>query len=210
MNKLAIIHTSDWHYTNDTIENINNKLNQLKNILDNDIKADINIHIVTGDLINKGSVDELLEVNKIISKDLILPVIGNHDVLFCGTEIFNSFNPLSNSLFLSIIEKQLEKIIKQYIDKDNTIYRNSWSYETEIDGLKCLVVNKKTNSWVFGEKYNEYPIVMVWAFNGTKYSYSIFSNNPDIDCSKIAEKYGGGGHKGAAGFSSDELLFKKV
>ena len=51
---------------------------------------------------------------------------------------------------------------------------------------------------------------MVWVFNGTKYSYSIFSSNLNVDCSKIAEKYSGGGHKGAAGFSSDELLFKRV
>ena len=102
------------------------------------------------------------------------------------------------------------KTIKQYIDQDNTYYREHFAYESEIAGHKCLVVNKKTNSWVFGEKYNEYPLVMVWVFDGLKYTYSIFSSNKDIDCSKIAESYGGGGHKGAAGFSSDELLFKKV
>lgn len=101
------------------------------------------------------------------------------------------------------------KIIKTFIDNDNTYYREHFAYESEIDGHKCLVVNKKTNSWVFGEKYNKYPLVMVWVFNGEKYSYSIFSSNPNIDCSKIAEKHGGGGHKGAAGFSSDELLFTK-
>lgn len=38
---------------------------------------------------------------------------------------------------------------------------------------------------------------------------AIYSSNKEIDCSKIAESFGGGGHKGAAGFSSDELLFKK-
>lgn len=108
----------------------------------------------------------------------------------------------------SIIEDG--KLVKQYIDQDNTYYRNHFAYETEIKGLKCLVVNKKSNSWIFGEKYNDYPIVMVWVFNGTKYSYSIFSSNPNVDCSKIAEKYGGGGHKGAAGFASDELLFKRI
>lgn len=102
------------------------------------------------------------------------------------------------------------KTIKAYIDKDNKFYRDNFAYETEIEGLKCLAVNKKSNSWIFGEKYNEYPIVMVYVFNGEKYSYSIFSSDKDIDCSKIAEKYGGGGHVGAAGFSSDELLFKKV
>lgn len=102
------------------------------------------------------------------------------------------------------------EIIKSYIDRDNNSYRKNHAYETEIEGLKCLVVNRKTNSWIFGEKYNEYSIVMVWVFNGEKYIYSIFSSNPNVDCSKIAEKYGGGGHKGAAGFSSKELLFKKI
>lgn len=102
------------------------------------------------------------------------------------------------------------KIIKNYIDQNNNYYRSHFAYETEIEGLKCLVVNKKTNSWVFGEKYYEYPIVMLWVFDGEKYIYSIFTNNENVDCSKIAEKYGGGGHRGAAGFTSKELLFKKV
>lgn len=102
------------------------------------------------------------------------------------------------------------KVIKGYIDQDNNYYRNHFAYDSEIEGYKCLVVNRKSNSWVFGDKYNEYPLVMVWVFDGKKYTYSIFSSDKDIDCSKIAEKLGGGGHKGAAGFSSDELLFKKI
>ena len=102
------------------------------------------------------------------------------------------------------------RTIKGYVDKTNDYYREHYAYETEIAGHKCLVVNQETNSWVFGSKYNEYPLVMVWVFDGTQYVYSIFSSNPEIDCSKIAESYGGGGHKGAAGFSSKELLFRKV
>lgn len=101
-------------------------------------------------------------------------------------------------------------LIKEYIDKDNDRYRDLWAYETEIAGYKCLVVNKSSNSWVFGEKYDEYPLVMVWVYDGETYKYSIYSGNPDVDCCAIAESYGGGGHKGAAGFRSKELLFKKV
>lgn len=104
----------------------------------------------------------------------------------------------------------LGELIKDYVDKTNTYYREHFAYESEIAGHKCLVVNQKTNSWVFGNKYSEYPICMVWVFDGERYSYSIFSGNEDIDCSKIAESYGGGGHKGAAGFSSTELLFTSI
>ena len=113
-----------------------------------------------------------------------------------------------NSQFGLLVD--IGKTIKGYVDKTNDYYREHFAYETEIAGHKCLVVNQKTNSWVFGSKYNEYPLVMVWVFDGAQYVYSIFSGSPEIDCSKIAESYGGGGHKGAAGFSSKELLFRKV
>lgn len=135
----------------------------------------------------------------------------NHDAL---SDVWRSLDNETylSSLTLDFLNRLIDKgkIIKQYIDQDNTSYRKSWSYESEIDGHKCLVINRKYNSWIFGEKYNEYPLVMVWAFNGEKYSYSIYSSDPNVDCSKIAEKFGGGGHKGAAGFSSTELLFKKT
>lgn len=99
------------------------------------------------------------------------------------------------------------KVIKRHITKENDYYRNSFAYEVEFEGIKMLVVNKKTNSWVFGELYKEYPACCVWVFNGEKYIYSIFSSSPSVDCSKIAEKYGGGGHRGAAGFTSLVQLF---
>jgi oligoribonuclease NrnB/cAMP/cGMP phosphodiesterase (DHH superfamily) len=120
---------------------------------------------------------------------------------------------LSTNLYLgSKLHELMQKgeIIKQYIDQEHKDYRDKFAYESEIDGYKCLVVNRKCNSWIFGDKYNYYPLVMVWAFNGNKYDYSIFSSNKDVNCREIAEKRGGGGHPGAAGFNSDEMLFKKV
>jgi len=102
------------------------------------------------------------------------------------------------------------KQIKEYIDMNNKFHREAYCYETEIEGYKCAAINRSSNSWVFGEKYNEYPLVMVWVFNGETYKYSLYSSKPDVDCSKIAAIYGGGGHRGAAGFSSKELLFKKI
>lgn len=126
------------------------------------------------------------------------------DALFCDDA---NYLPGRDDTLNKLVGKG--RIIKNYIDETNTYYREHFAYESKIAGHKCLVVNKKTNSWVFGEKYNEYPLVMVWVFDGTKYTYSIFSGDPSVDCSKIAESYGGGGHKGAAGFSSDEMLFKK-
>jgi len=42
--------------------------------------------------------------------------------------------------------------------------------------------------------------------NGT-WTYSMYSKT--VDVSNIAKKYGGGGHKGAAGFNMDKMGFEK-
>lgn len=102
------------------------------------------------------------------------------------------------------------KVIKQYIDIDNIQYRDDWSFESRIDGHKALVVNKRSGSWIFGDRYNDYPVCCTFVFDGLNYSYSVYSSHDDVDCSAIAKKFGGGGHRGAAGFVSDKLLFGKV
>jgi len=124
----------------------------------------------------------------------------------------HAFNISDNyKLSISLLNNLLGrgKLIKGFIDQDNEYYLSHFGYESELAGHKCYVINRKTNSWIFGNKINEYPFVVVWVFTGDKYSYSLFSTNKDVDCSKIAESLGGGGHKGAAGFSSDKLLVVK-
>lgn len=103
----------------------------------------------------------------------------------------------------------LGAIIKQYIDRDNAEYLKNFGYASTLAGLDCYVVNRKTNSWIFADKIMDYPVVSVFAFDGEWFHYSLYSTDPDIDCSKIAEQFGGGGHPGAAGFKSKELIFKK-
>lgn len=104
------------------------------------------------------------------------------------------------------------KYIKSYIDMDNKNYLESYGYpSTTPDGLHSVyVVNKKTNSWIFGNKINEYDACVVFAFDGSKYSYSIYSSNESyFDCQEFAKMYGGGGHMNSAGFVSEDLLFRR-
>ena len=110
-------------------------------------------------------------------------------------------------VLLSLLEKG--QTIKDYIDIENTYHRNSYAYETMVGGVKCLAINRKSNSWIFGEKYGDYPLVMVYAFDGVLWNFTIYSADTNIDCSKIAESYGGGGHTGAAGFTLDNMPFLK-
>jgi oligoribonuclease NrnB/cAMP/cGMP phosphodiesterase (DHH superfamily) len=124
---------------------------------------------------------------------------------FQATEIYDKLTQIEEMTPLLNIGKE----IKTYVDINNEFYYDNYAYESEIGGLKCIVVNKKSNSWVFGENYSKYPVCVVWVYDGEWYSYSIYSHDKEVDCSKIAESYGGGGHRSAAGFKSKELLFHK-
>jgi len=125
-----------------------------------------------------------------------------------NSDHINRHTPFSASLTNKLIE--IGKPVGDFVTYENTKYRNEFAYESVIKGYPCLVVNKRSNSWIFGDMIAEYPIVVTWVFNGKYYSYSLFSTNPEIDCSLIAESFGGGGHPGAAGFKSKKMLFKCV
>ena len=63
---------------------------------------------------------------------------------------------------------------------------------------------------MFGDKLNEYDAVIPFFYINGKWKYSIFSNKDNIDCSQVAKTYDGGGHKGAAGWITDKLIFEEL
>ena len=85
-------------------------------------------------------------------------------------------------------------------------------YGTEPKGTlhihKFLAVNQERfNPINFGidyhkEGYDGYACF--WYKNG-KWSWSLYNDDGKLDCSLIAKKYSGGGHKGASGFVVDDL-----
>ena len=96
-------------------------------------------------------------------------------------------------------------------------YRDGWAknylerfgFEVEFEGLKCFAVNlSNCNSEYFKSlPEGKYDTFMPFAFNGEKWTVSMYSTTHDI--SDICKKYGGGGHAKAAGFTCVELPFKK-
>jgi uncharacterized protein len=63
------------------------------------------------------------------------------------------------------------------------------------------------NSDVFKSVYDEskHDIMMPFMFNGKFWTISLYTTKDDIDCSVIAKRYGGGGHKKAAGFQVEDI-----
>ena len=88
-------------------------------------------------------------------------------------------------------------------------YADNFSYEVEFEGYRCCVLQLQTcgSQWFKSQEDKGYDIFIACAYNGNEWITSLYSST--VDVGKIAMKYGGGGHKGAAGFHSSEFLFKK-
>lgn len=96
------------------------------------------------------------------------------------------------------------EVINKYQQSINRIVLNN-AFESEIDGIKCLCLNTPHgNALIFCEKYDEYPLVVKFSYDGSigKWRYTFYSNDKYadiVDCAKIAsEGFNGGGHRGAA------------
>ena len=94
-------------------------------------------------------------------------------------------------------------------------YRDSWAkgfldrfgFEVNFEGLNCFAVNLgNCNSEYFKSLPDgKYDAFMPFAYNGEKWTVSMYSKTHDV--SDICKKYGGGGHAQAAGFTCKELPF---
>lgn len=109
------------------------------------------------------------------------------------------------------VEKILEKgrVATAYRDVYCADIMKSYGFETEIDGIRAFATNLyRFGSPGFGRKFKEYPICLAFVYDGNKYTVSLYSET--VDVSLVAKKFGGGGHKGAAGFVCDRLPFGKI
>ena len=78
---------------------------------------------------------------------------------------------------------------------------------------KFICINKERfNPINFGIDYHKdgYDGCACFHFNGTHWCFSLYNDNGKVDCSQIAKRYGGGGHKGAAGMIVDLETFKSI
>lgn len=127
----------------------------------------------------------------------------NHDLwwqlLDCNTSVDRIIN--DGKLFLSYEENQNAKFCKAY------------AFETELNGNRAVCANRGfTNSKVFDSVYDPEKHELMITFvrlkpPAGKWTVSLYSTRQDVDCGEIAKSFGGGGHKGAAGFQCEQLPF---
>ncbi len=122
-----------------------------------------------------------------------------------------------------IREIETKNGIKKYIAQGRLLLERQEKYvdelvsnaeEVEFEGYKCLSVNSPLYISFIGEALVKKvpPIGVIWSRRKNKVIVSLRSDGT-VDVSKLAQKYGGGGHRAAAGFlwegNNDFLKFLK-
>jgi hypothetical protein len=106
-----------------------------------------------------------------------------------------------------------------YLLKQNDRIKNEsacdeWAFYAIFEGYKAICCNVRSGSKFFDSvDPDTYQLKMPFVFDGTKFTVSIYfdkgERSYDIDCSELAERFGGGGHPGASGFQCETLPFAK-
>jgi len=100
-------------------------------------------------------------------------------------------------------------IVLQYRDQWAKDYMKSWAYEVEFEGCTGIAANlAQCGSQYFESFEDKYDLMLPFVWDGKQWTVSLYTTREHIDVSEIAKKYGGGGHKGAAGFQCATLPFK--
>jgi len=85
----------------------------------------------------------------------------------------------------------------------------AWGFFATFEGYKAICCNAgSVSSQMFDTITEDYDVMMPFIFDGKQWTISVYTKKDNIDCAELAKKYGGGGHKKAAGFQCKELPFK--
>lgn len=102
------------------------------------------------------------------------------------------------------------RAILGYLKQSDRRYMRGYAYETVFEGHRALAVNAGGTSSLFFESVYDpkrHDLMLAYCcIRGRIWGVSLYSEK--VDVAKIAMKYGGAGHPGAAGFSCEKLPFK--
>lgn len=141
---------------------------------------------------------------------------------FYGFELNKEyFNP--NNHYINDIYEFNNDLIESLIKQGKVVYKynkvrfeeicNKKSFIRDAFGCRILCLNtneKGTMVFQIPEYFDEtkHDMMCIYNYDGGKWNYGFYApkSKTFVDCSKIAMKYGGGGHKGSSGFQLDYLL----
>jgi oligoribonuclease NrnB/cAMP/cGMP phosphodiesterase (DHH superfamily) len=102
------------------------------------------------------------------------------------------------------------RTIRRYHQQRMEAYMGRYGHEIEWLGHKVFIVNGGLiSSLDYGVR--DFPLyaAYVWLPKEDLWSISLRSTRSEVHCGEIAKSFGGGGHKGAAGFTVKQLPWSK-
>lgn len=132
----------------------------------------------------------------------ILPFQYGCRLAFYGPmDICKAFLGLSDPDYIEAV-KSIGDNILAYQTQQNRIACGS-AFEMVFEGLPAVCCNiGGANSIAFDSVYDpsRHKLMIPFKFDGSEWRASLYTTHDDVDCSEIAKKYGGGGHRKASGF----------
>ena len=114
--------------------------------------------------------------------------------------------------YAKLIVSDGKKAMACYAKRDADVMRTR-SFTTKWEGLTFLCLNTpRCNSNTFAaldKPETGHDALMAFAFTGEKWVVSMYhaAHRKDLDLSEIAKKHGGGGHRGACGFTTTTISY---
>lgn len=136
--------------------------------------------------------------NQHILKDAFIDIIKNN-----GINEQKYFESFKKDGFAILRYKKVE-----YMEDGN-----KYSYVRNIWGKRVLCMNTPEGGLglqlvkIFNP--DEHDMILTYNYNGTHWCYGFYTDklkHPEVNCAEIAETYGGGGHKSAAGAETDYIF----
>lgn len=99
--------------------------------------------------------------------------------------------------------------IFQYQQQFDRKYFRRYGYTGRFLNLPAVFLNRGiAGSFAFADCDPKLLKVAYCRTKDGRWSVGLYSDNPDIDCGALAARFGGGGHRGAAGFTCDAFPFQ--
>lgn len=101
--------------------------------------------------------------------------------------------------------------IEKYIKKQSEYILKQMAFSTTIFGYSCLAINTKPNKVLADVALSNHLLCCFFINKQNKWYYTIYSNNPNIDCLKLTKSFDGYGNNNKATFIVDEpIKFKEI
>lgn len=122
-------------------------------------------------------------------------------------KLLTNTDGIQTTMLIQEIIRNGEAILN-YENKLNARIAKSMSFEIKFEGLNALCVNRShINSKFLDSVYDNQDILLIFSRGRDLWKVTLYGKKDSIDVSKIAKKYGGGGHEKAAGFTTNNIDF---